>query len=330
MIQFRANVLGGFQLYAGDRHIDGFPTKKATHLLAYLMLHADRSHSRELLAEVIGGAEFINDPRKGIRQELWVIRKTLKGGGIDPDRFIESHGEDIAFFRNSGFRLDVDCFQAAVACVKQPTAQKLTLDEVGELERALELYRGDLLPGIYDDWCLYPREALRDLYLITLERLMPHYQQCGDWDAAIGIGKRELDADDLAESVHRKLMRCYYAKGNRAAALRQYDHCKELLRGELDVEPMLETRTLYAQILNEDLSVVPPIGDRQATMSSGATQPATPKLGSPLAHLGEAMADMKAAHDRMAEAIREFDDYNVDVREGRRAKRHGRRERPAY
>ncbi len=315
MIKFRANVLGGFQLYAGDRHIDGFPTKKATHLLAYLMLHADRSHSRELLAEVIGGAEFINDPRKGIRQELWVIRKTLKGGGIDPDRFIESHGEDIAFFRNSGFRLDVDCFQAAVASVKQPTAQELTLDEVGELERALELYRGDLLPGIYDDWCLYPREALRDLYLITLERLMPHYQQCGDWDAAIGIGKRELDADDLAESVHRKLMRCYYAKGNRAAALRQYDHCKELLRVELDVEPMLETRTLYAQILNEDLSVVPPIGDRQATMSSGETRPATRRPGSPLAHLGEAMADMKAAHDRMAEAIREFDNLNVDLHE---------------
>ena len=315
MKQFRANVLGGFQLYAGDRHIDGFPTKKATYLLAYLMLHADRSHSRELLAEVIGGAEFTHDPRKAIRQELWVIRTALRGGSIDPDRFIESHGEDIAFFRNPGFRLDVDCFQDAVTSVKEPTAQKLLPDEVGKLESALELYRGDLLPGIYDDWCLYPREALRDLYLMTLERLMPHYQRCGDWDAAIGIGKRELDADDLTEGVHRNLMRCYYAKGSRAAALRQYDHCRELLRRELDVEPMLETRTLYAQILNEDLSVVPPIGDRQATMSSGATQPATPKLGSPLAHLGEAMADMKAAHDRMAEAIREFDDFNVDMRE---------------
>ncbi len=101
---------------------------------------------------------------------------------------------------------------------------------------------------------------------------------------------------------------------NRAAALRQYDHCKELLRSELDVEPMLETRALYAQILNEDMSVVPPIGDRQATMSSGETRPATRRPGSSLAHLGEAMADMKAAHDRMAEAIREFDDLNVDLR----------------
>ena len=315
MIKFRANVLGGFQLYAGDRHIDSFPTKKATHLLAYLMLHADRGHSRELLAEVVGGAEFINDPRKGIRQELWVIRRTLRGGGIDPDRFIESHGEDIAFFRNPGFRLDVDCFHDAVTRVKQPAAQKLTPDEVGKLESALDLYRGDLLPGIYDDWCLYPREALRDLYLVTLERLMPHYQQRGDWDAAIGIGKRELDADDLTESVHRNLMRCYYAKGSRAAALRQYDHCKELLRRELDVEPMLETRALYAQILNEDLRTVPPMGDREGMKSSGESQPAKRRPGSPLAHLGEAMADMKAAHDRIAEVIREFDDFKVDMRE---------------
>ena len=315
MIDFRANFLGGFQLYAGDCHIDGFPTKKATHLLAYLMLHADRSHSRELLAEAIGGTEFINDPRKGVRQELWVIRAALRGDGIDPDRFIESHGEDIAFFRNPGFRLDVDCFENAVASVKQPKGQKLTLEEVDELERALELYRGDLLPGIYDDWCLYPREALRDLYLVTLERLMPHYQQCGDWDAAIGIGRRELDADDLSESIHRNLMRCHYAKGNRAAALRQYDHCKELLRRELDVEPMLETRTLYAQILNEDLRVGPPMGDREGMKSSGETQPATRKSGSPLAYLGDAVADLKAAHDRMAEAIRELDDFSVDVRE---------------
>jgi len=75
------------------------------------------------------------------------------------------------------------------------------------------------------------------------------------------------------------------------------------------------TRTLYAQILNEDLRVVPPIGDHEGTMSSGETRPATRRPGSPLAHLGEAMADMKAAHDRMAEAIREFDDFNVDLRE---------------
>ena len=315
MIKFGANVLGGFQLYAGGRHIDGFQTKKATQLLAYLMLHADRNHSRERLAEVIGGTEFTHDPRKAIRQELWVIRTTLRGAGIDPDRFIKAHGEDIAFFRNSGFRFDVDCFQDAVISVKQPKAQKLTLDEVRALENALELYRGDLLPGVYDDWCLYPREALRDLYMVTLERLMPHYQQCGDWDAAIGIGKRELDADDLTESVHRNLMRCYYAKGSRAAALRQYDHCRELLRRELDVEPMLETRVLYAQILDEDLSVVPLMADREGMESGGEAQPATRNPGSPLAHLGSAMADMKAAHDRMAEAIRELDDFNVDVRE---------------
>ena len=33
------------------------------------------------------------------------------------------------------------------------------------------------------------------------------------------------------------------------------------------------------------------------------------------AHLGDAVAELKAAHDRVAEAIREFDDFDVAVRE---------------
>lgn len=312
MNDFKANFLGGFQLMAGDRHIDDFPTKKSTQLLGYLILHPERSHSRELLAEVIGGPELTGDPRKGIRQELWVIRSALKGSGIDPGRYLATHGEGIAFIRNAGFWFDVDCFQDAVASVKQPKVGVLTPEQVNQLETALELYRGDLLPGIYDDWCLYPRESLRDLYLMALERLMSHYQQHGAWNAAISVGKRWLDADDLSESVHRILMRCYYAKGHRAAALRQFDRCKELLRRELGVEPMLETRTLYAQIKSEDMGIVPPMGDAQGEKPSAEIKPAAAKRQSSLAGLAGAVSHLKAAHMTMAEAIRDLEDFGAE------------------
>ncbi len=56
MNDFKVIFLGGFQLMAGDRHIDDFQTKKSTQLLGYLILHPERSHSREPLAEVIGGS----------------------------------------------------------------------------------------------------------------------------------------------------------------------------------------------------------------------------------------------------------------------------------
>ena len=293
-------------------HIDDFPTKKSAQLLAYLILNPNRSHSRELLAEVIGGPELTGDPRKGIRQELWVIRSVLKDSGIDPGRYLATHGEGIAFNRNPDFWFDVDCFQDSTASVKQPTIGVPTLDEVDRLESALELYRGDLLPGFYDDWCLYPRESLRDLYLMALERLMSHYQQHGAWNAAISVGKRWLDADDLSESVHRILMRCYYAKGHRAAALRQFDRCKELLGRELGVEPMLETRTLYAQIKSEQMGKVPPMGHARGETPGAEKNPAAVKRKSSLAGLAGTVSNLKAAHMKMAGAIRDLEDFDVE------------------
>jgi DNA-binding SARP family transcriptional activator len=48
------------------------------------------------------------------------------------------------------------------------------------LERAVALYKGDLLPSCYDDWILPHREALRQAYLGALERLVHLREEQGD------------------------------------------------------------------------------------------------------------------------------------------------------
>jgi two-component SAPR family response regulator len=62
--------------------------------------------------------------------------------------------------------------------VAKPVATMQTLD-VQTLEEALQLYTGDLLEGIYDDWAILEQERLRSLYLDCLEHLMRCYQQHG-------------------------------------------------------------------------------------------------------------------------------------------------------
>jgi len=75
---------------------------------------------------------------------------------------------------------------------------------------------------------------------------------------------RLLALDPLQESVHRALMRLYDRQGRRAASLRQYQECVDLLQRELGTEPESETRQLYAEILRRRHIVVTPAAGRPA------------------------------------------------------------------
>lgn len=54
------------------------------------------------------------------------------------------------------------------------------------LERAAGLYRGDLLPGCYDDWIRPERERLRQMAAHALRMLVDLLETQGDYRAAIG------------------------------------------------------------------------------------------------------------------------------------------------
>ncbi len=257
MTRLSAYFFGGFHLYIGERPLGNFATRKSKTLLAFLMLHSGQLFPREALAYAVWGEEFEADPRKAVRQELWTIRGALKEGGAEPDKFLTVQSDDVGFNGDAPCSLDVQRFEAALDAVKGGTANGLEPAQAGRLRAAVKLYRGDLLEGMYDDWCLYRREVLRDRHLAALEKLMLYHQDREEWDAAISYAKQSLAVDGLQENVHRNLMRFYYWKGNRAAALRQALRCKQLLRKELDVEPMAQTMAVYEKIRQEEMKLSP-------------------------------------------------------------------------
>jgi DNA-binding SARP family transcriptional activator len=55
-----------------------------------------------------------------------------------------------------------------------------------------------------------------------------------------------LTQDLLAEPLHRALMRCHLALGQRAQAQLAYERCRLVLRAELGVAPSAETQALMA------------------------------------------------------------------------------------
>jgi DNA-binding SARP family transcriptional activator len=155
------------------------------------------------------------------------------------------------------------------------------------LEQAALLYRGDFLEGFsvdeepFEAWLMEERERLRELAMEALARGLSYQRKTGALAAALRTARQLLAIDRLQEPVHRTLMRLHAQLGQRAAALRQYQQCVTVLQRELGVEPELETKQLYQEIL------------RQRATASGPT--AGPAASAPVRPLARAGLDAQLA-----------------------------------
>ncbi|WP_285674425.1 BTAD domain-containing putative transcriptional regulator [Paralimibaculum aggregatum] len=121
----------------------------------------------------------------------------------------------------------------------------------GQIDRALDLYRGDLLSGLeikegeFESWLLPRRQRLRFLAIDLFGRYLA---EASDIPRVAVVAERLQKLDPLSEIAHRALMRMYSAQGQHTAAMRQFDECRALLERELGTAPGAETVALYDRI----------------------------------------------------------------------------------
>lgn len=106
------------------------------------------------------------------------------------------------------------------------------------IEEAIEtLWRGQLLPGWYDDWVVFERERLGQLRLHALERLASLLTRRMDLDTALRLALEAVRTEPLRETANAVLMAVYVEEGNISDAVHQYEMFTDLLRRELGVDP---------------------------------------------------------------------------------------------
>jgi DNA-binding SARP family transcriptional activator len=252
MDRLRIYLFEQLRVYRNDEELAGFPTAKAQHLFCYLILRRNRCHARGVLAGLFWGDSPEEQARKALRTTLWRLRAFLEPPGSEGSYLIVNN-EEIGFNRGGDYWLDVEEFERRLVPrlqIERAIGNTGPPDQEGfcSLSDSINLYRGDLLEGCHEDWCLYERERLQGMFLHALTCLMLYYRHQGRYDQAIGCGQRILSYDPLMEEVHREMMRLHALNGNRGAALRQYRLCRDILTRELGIEPMDETDALYAQI----------------------------------------------------------------------------------
>ncbi|HXX76869.1 MAG TPA: BTAD domain-containing putative transcriptional regulator, partial [Ktedonobacteraceae bacterium] len=152
-------LLGDFSLVYADRQVTSLNSIRLQSLLAYLVLHRDVPQQRQHLAFLFWPDASESQARNNLRQLLHQLRQAFP----DVEHFLFAGTNTLYWHPTVFFSLDVAEFEQtldeAVTATQrddQPAIHKA-------LERADGLYRGDLVPGCYDEWILPERERLRQL-----------------------------------------------------------------------------------------------------------------------------------------------------------------------
>lgn len=222
-----------------------FPTKKAEELLCFLLLHAGERLERDQVAERLWPTRPPGKARRCLATELWRLRQALPER--EEETFLLCDRHTIRFNQAIPHWFDVRDFERQA---RLGLAGPLPASETcrAALEAARDMYERDFFEGCYTDWCLAERERLQLLFLRVLKHLLRQARLDEDLGRAIAYGQQLLALDPLQEEIHRELMRCYAAQGQRALALAQFQCCRETLGREIQTEPMPETWGLYRRI----------------------------------------------------------------------------------
>ena len=169
-------------------------------------------------------------------------------------RLLTTIGNDVILEPSPCIHVDTHQIQQAYTLVaKQPNGGVLTARDEQEINAAVECYTGPFLEGYDNDWVLQERERLHCLFVRTTFELMRAAARRGEYERALDCGRRILATDRLRENTQRDVLLPLVLNGQRAEAVRAYRRLKELLRTELNIDPMPETKRLSSDIASGEI-----------------------------------------------------------------------------
>jgi DNA-binding SARP family transcriptional activator len=242
-------VLGNFRLLVGGELVPIRAGGKSEALLALLALQFGRRIAQEQLLQAVWPEREPALARTSLRVLLYELSKLLRPALQDAAP-VQHSGGYYWLNTKAGIGVDVSDFDRLVDTGNQQIQAGDTAGALRCYERAAQLYRNDLQLAS-DVHLVMERERLRARYLTLLAQLAEQCYQAGSYGDALAYLWRLLARDPYREDAHRLVMRCYIRRGERAAALHQYQLCADLLRTNFDAAPETATAALFEQIRNE-------------------------------------------------------------------------------
>ncbi len=267
MIEFR--TLGTIELLRPDGTLllSVASRSKALGLLAYLVLsEGDGARRREDVCALLWPESDESRARNSLNQTLHILRSSLGNEAVTGGR--ETVGVDA-----KRIRCDAVEFRDAIAEARW--------------EKALELYGGELLPGLhvtgsleFERWLDHERRDLGRIAFDAARRVASN--SAGDDRSTIRALRqvRKIRPDD--DETVRDLMAACQRQGNVAAALQEYESYRTWLAANVGIKPPEETRKLAEELRNANGAATGPVTTRPMRGRTGDPDVVASGAGIPL------------------------------------------------
>ena len=174
---------------------------------------------------------------KSFRTTLYRLRQTIGADALQQSgAFLKLNPETIW--------VDDAIFEKIAANLAQAKPDVLDPQSVTQALLALELYKGDLLPGFDSPQITARRTYLRGLFNNLVTQLAEHYITDNDYHHAIQIYQLGLSQISPSELHCQGMLRCHLALKQFPEGIAAFEHCREFMFKHFNRSPSAETERL--------------------------------------------------------------------------------------
>jgi serine/threonine-protein kinase len=201
-------------------------------ILAYLAIATPRGfHRRDTLLSVFWPERDTERARASLNRAVYFLRRELG------DVVLQSRGD-------AEIQLDPERFWCDASAFDKAAAERRYSD-------AVELYRGELMPGFFvsqapgfDEWLENQRTSFRARASDAAWALAEQEDLAGDVASAVHWARRGVELAPFHEAAFRRLLVLLDRSGDRTGAAHAYARFVDEVAAALDVSPSPETQAL--------------------------------------------------------------------------------------
>lgn len=248
----RVRLFGGMQVDTPSGRVSDkdWRKRKARLLFAIIVLQRGKDLSREQLFEHLW-PEMTEARAKSNFYVIWsIMRRVLMGNASGgPCPFVEHQG-GVCRIVPGLVKSDVADFEDALFAMRRADRAGDSQLACAAADEVAQHYRGELLPGeLYDDWLSPIRDRYRHDYGDAMLRAAQLHHEAGDTEKALHLVRAALSQDPWREDLYQAALRYQIYFGQRSGAIETYTACRSRLAEDLGLDPSVETRRLYDEIL---------------------------------------------------------------------------------